>query len=57
MSEQIVGLEEAFQKGVQKGYNEALNDIQKEINQVRYSFHSISIPIIEGLLKKLEDNK
>lgn len=57
MSEEMVGIAEAYQRGCESGYQEALCDIQKEINQIRYNFQSLSIPIIEGLITKLESTK
>jgi hypothetical protein len=52
MSEKMVGLDEAFQKG----YEKCLKDIQEEINKIRYNFNSLSLPIIEDIMNKLESN-
>ncbi len=49
---ELVGQRESFLRGHQAGYAEALQDIQKEINQIRYNFDSLSLPIIEKLLQK-----
>lgn len=50
----MAGTSDAYKQGCKRGYEDALQDIMKEINQIRYNFQSLSIPIIEGLLTKLE---
>jgi len=54
---EFVGQREAFLKGHSVGYSEALDDIQKELECVRELLVDVKLPIIEGLLHKLENKK
>lgn len=46
-----------FEKGKLQGYAEAMDDIKKELLILHNSLNSISIPLICGLLDKMEKNK
>lgn len=61
MSEEMVGQAENFLKGHEdgkrEGYMKALDDIHHEINSIPTRYNSISVELVNGLIKKLKDKK
>ena len=51
---ELIGQRECFLRGHSAGYAEALEDIEKELQLLGKSLNSVNLPIIEGLLHKLE---
>lgn len=57
MSDELVGQHEYFLQGHAKGYQEALEDVLKQVNAIPASYNTISIELVNGLIKKLQGKK
>lgn len=57
MSEEMVGQRESFMQGHEKGYQEALDDVLKQVNAIPSSYNTISVELVNGLIKKLKGKK
>ena len=41
----------------QRGFNDALKELEEELNKIRIGIKSSPFPIIEGIIKKLLERK